>query len=193
MRNFRTRAVLALLALIALGAAGCASSQGARDLPDERSGIGTVTIDAVSSRFDIRVMEDVTRARDTVNAIVEEVWNLVPEAYVQLGVPIAGVNPEARLLGNNGFRAEGNFGDVRLSELVNCGRTMTGDIADEYDLRFEVMTQVHDAEGRSVVTSVVQATARPRGVSGNAVRCSSTGKLEREIVKRVRTELVGIE
>lgn len=193
MRTPPVRSALAALALVALGAAGCASSQGSQELPDERSGIGTVTIDAVSSRFDIRVMEDVSPVRDTVGAIVEEVWNLVPEAYVQVGVPIDGVNPEARLLGNNGFRAQGNFGDVRLSDLVNCGRTMTGDIAEEYDLRFEVMTQVHDADGRSVVTSVVAATARPRGVSGNTVRCSSTGKLEREIVKRVRTRLVGIE
>lgn len=191
-RTFRTRTALAALALVALGAPGCASSQGAQEVPDSRSAIGTMTIDAVSSRFDIRVMEDVTPVRDTVNAIVEEVWNLVPEAYVQLGVPIGGVNPEARLLGNNGFRAEGNFGDMRLSELVSCGRTMTGDIAEEYDLRFVVMTQVQDAEGRSVVTSVVRATARPRGVSGNAVRCSSTGKLEREIVKRVRAQLVGL-
>lgn len=193
MRNSRTGVALAALTLVALGAAGCASSQGAQELPDERSGVGTVTIDAVTSRFDIRVMEEVSPVRDTVNAIVEEVWNLVPEAYVQLGVPISGVNPEARLLGNNGFRARGNFGDTRLSELVNCGRTMTGDIADEYDLRFEVMTQVHDAEGKSVVTSVVEAVARPRGVSGNAVHCSSTGKLEREIVRLVRTQLVGIE
>lgn len=193
MRDVRTRSALAALALVALGVAGCASSRGADEVPDTRSGIGTLTIDALSSRFDIRVMEDVTPVRDTVSAIVEEVWNLVPEAYVRLGVPIEGVNPEARLLGTNGFRPDGNFGDMRLPELVNCGRTMTGEIADEYDLRFDVLTQVHDADGRSVVTTVVEASARPRGVSGNTVHCSSTGKLEREIVKRVRTQLVGIE
>lgn len=193
MTNLRATSLLAALTLLVLAGTGCASSQGARSLPDERSGIGTMSIDAASSRFDIRFMEDVSPVRDTVSAIVEEVWNLVPQAYLQLDVPIRGVNPEARLLGNTEFRAEGNFGDVRLSELVHCGRTMTGEIADRYALQFSVLTQVQEADGRSVVASVVEATARPRGVSGNTVRCSSTGKLEREIVKHIRLELVGIE
>lgn len=193
MRRFHRRAVQAALATaVLLAGAGCASS-GAESLPDENSGIGTVTIDAVSSRFDIEYMEDVSVTRDTVHAIAEEVWNLVPEAYVQLDIPIRGVNPDARLLGNTGFRARGHLADLRLSRLVNCGRTMTGDIADRYDVELKVLTQVHDVDGRSVVASVVEATARPRGVSGNPVRCSSSGRLEREIVTRVQTQLVGIE
>lgn len=192
MTTTTSRATSLVAAFALLVGVGCASS-GARSLPDERSGIGTMTIDAVSSRFDIQYMEDVSVVRDTVHAIVEEVWNLVPEAYVQLGIPIGGVNPEARLLGNTGFRARDDLSDLRLSRIISCGRTMTGDIAERYDVELEVLTQVHDAEGASVVASVVEATARPRGVSGNAVRCSSTGRLEREIVQRVRTQLVGIE
>lgn len=152
-----------------------------------------MTIDAVSSRFDIRYIENVSAVRDTVNAIVEEVWNLLPEAYVELGIPLGGVNPRARLLGNIGFRATGELGEMRISELLHCGRTMTGDIADQYQIHLRVLTQVRDADGTSVVSSMVDATARPQGVSGNAVRCSSTGRLESEIVKRVRSQLVGIE
>lgn len=184
---------VAVLALIAAGAAGCASSGGAEELPDQQSGIGTMRIDAVSSTFKFRYIEDVSPVRDTVNAIVEEVWNLLPEAYVQVGVPIAGVNPGARLLGNTNFRAQGNLGDMRLSDLVTCGRTMTGEIAEQYDLVFSVLTQIQEEDGKSLVSTVVDASARPRGVSGNAVTCSSTGELERAIVTRIRSQLVGIE
>lgn len=193
MRRLGERSVVVALILAALGTAACASSPGAQQLPEGRSAIGTMTIDAATSRFDIRYMEEVSPVEDTVNAIVEEVWNLVPEAYVQVGVPIGGVNPEARLLGNTSFQARGELAGTRLSDLVDCGRTMTGDIANQYDLQFSVLTQVREEGGKSVVATLVDATAQPRGVSGNAVACSSTGKLEREIVTRIRSQLLGIE
>lgn len=200
MKSFRTASLLTALAFLALGSVNCASSRSTESLPEARTGIGTTTISlggadirGMDARFSLREVDDVTPVRDTVNAIAEEVWSLVPEVYVQLGVPIHGVNPEARLLGNTSFRAEGNFAETRLSQLVNCGRTLTGDVADEYDLHFSVLTQVEEADGRSVVASLVEATARPRNVAGSPQRCSSTGSLEREIVKRVRTQLVGIE
>lgn len=187
------RSILGGLMLAALGFAACVSSRGAEELPSAQRGIGTMSIDAVTAQFDIRYVEDVSPVRDTVSAIVEKVWNLLPEAYAQLDVPIEGANPDARLLGNTGFRPHDRLADMRLSEVVSCGRTLTGELADQYDLQLKVLTQIHEAEGKSVVSSVVDATARPRGVSGNTVRCSSTGRLEHEIVTRIRSQLVNIE
>lgn len=195
--------IAALTAALALGATGCASGSGgssssredpaAQELPDAQSGIGTLTIDVISSRFRLDYIETVSPVSDTVSAIVEEVWNHVPQAYVDLGIPIGGVNPQARLLGNTSFQARGKLGDVRISELLNCGRTMTGSIANQFEITFRVLTQVEEADGKSLVSSVVDAIARPKGVSGNTVECSSTGRLENEIVDRVRAHLVGID
>lgn len=207
MSRFRTVPLTAALSVIAaLGVVGCASSGGSsspsssadedQQLPDAETGIGTMTIDVLNSfgsQFRVDYIEDVSPVSDTVNAIVEEVWSLVPDAYVDLGIPIAGVNPEARLLGNTDFRTRSEIADTRISKFLNCGRTMTGDIADQHDILLRVLTQVQDADGKSVVATVVDATARPRGRSGNTVQCSSTGRLENEIVTRVRSQLVGIE
>lgn len=203
MRTFRALSGLAALAVGAAVAVGCASSAPAEGIGEGERGItktnissmaiGSVPVDALTRRFDLRSVEEVSPVRDTVSATVEVVWNLVPQAYVDLGIPLAGVNPDARLLGNTGFRARETLGDLRISELVDCGRTIAGDIADRYHVYFHVLTQVKEADGEAVVVSVVDATARPTGVGGHAVQCSSRGRLEREILTRIRSHLVGIE
>ena len=187
---------LSLLAalLASLVAAACVST-GQREIAGEQSGVSSMNIDVgvVSSAYDLRYVEDLTPVVDTVGAPLEPVWNALPDAYVRLGIPLRSVNPEARLLGNDGFRARGELGGERISRYIHCGRTMTGDIADQYDIYMTILTQVQAVEGtdRTRVVSLVDARAQPTSRSGNAVRCSSRQRLEDAIVGAIGLALAG--
>lgn len=177
-----------VLLLLVVGLAGCAS--GATDLDGDRKVVWPLQFTGASRALDLRFVDAVTTYRDTVNAIIEEVWSRLPESYVELDIPIGGVNPDAWLLGNPGFRAHGRVGGTPLTDYLECGRTLTGDVADQYELRLAVMTQLHRIDGRTLVVSAVAATARPQSTSGNLQQCASTGRLEHRITNRIRENLV---
>lgn len=177
----------ALLLLLAV-AAGCASS--ASRLDEDRKVVWPLQVRGAPGAFDLRFVDAVTTSRDTVSAIIQEVWARLPESYAELGIPLDGVNPDAWLLGNAGFRAHGHLGATPMTEYLECGRTLTGDIADQYELRLAVVTQLREVDGRTLVVSAVAATARPQATSGNVRRCASTGRLEGRIVRRIRENLV---
>lgn len=182
------RSILLFAAVSAAALTACATSGPSR-IADEQRAMSSMRIDigGVSGAFDLRYMEDLRPAEDTIGAPLDAVWNALPGAYVQLDIPLASVNPDARLLGNDGFRAQGRLGEERISSYIHCGRTMTGSIADEADVFFVVLTQLQEVDaGRTRVVTLVDATARPSATSGNSVRCSSRGRLERALHRRVR-------
>lgn len=195
MHRIRSRGrvveLAAAAALAALATTACAS--GGAEMPQSQSGFSDVSIDGALSEYDLRLVTNVSPQVDTVDAIVEEVWNALPQAYVAVGVPIGGVNPEARLLGNKGFRVYRELGDHRVSDFLSCGRSITGSNADQLEVHLSVVSQLEETGGKTLVSTLVRGFAQPQGVSGNPIRCSSTGDLESDIVTRIRTALVGIE
>lgn len=110
------------------------------------------------------------------------VWRVLPGVYEQLGVPDHGAAPDELLYGSRNFRARRIEGD-RLSAFLDCGMGPTATPrADEYDVRMTVVSQVRDAgDGESLIETTVEASARPRGNSGNAVDCASRGTLESRV------------
>lgn len=121
----------------------------------------------------------------------DAVWGVLPAVYERLGVPDHGAAPGERLYGSRNFRARRIEGE-RLSTFVDCGMGPTATPrADEYDVRMTVVTRVLGSgdEGSRVETTV-EAAARPRGVSGNAVDCASRGALESRIATLVTLALM---
>ena len=177
-----------VLLLLLAGLTGCAS--GATDLDGDRKVVWPLQFTGASRTLDLRFVDAVTIYRDTVNAVIEEVWSRLPESYVELDIPIGGANPDAWLMGNPGFRVHGRLGGTPMTDYLECGRTLTGDVAEQYELRLAVMTQLHRIDGRTLFVSAVAATARPQSTSGNLRQCASTGRLERRIATRIRENLV---
>jgi hypothetical protein len=181
--------------LVSLVAAVACASTGQTEIADEQSGVSSMNIDVggMSSAYDLRYVEDLTPVVDTVDAPLDPVWNALPDAYVRLGVPLREVNPEAHLLGNDGFRVRGELGGERISRYIHCGRTMTGDIADQYDIYMTILTQVQAVEGtdRTRVVSLVDARAQPTSRSGNALRCTSSQRLEDAILGAIGLAMAG--
>lgn len=189
----RRLTILSALALAFAGLSACASGGGQESISEEQRGMSSMRIDVggLSGAFDLRYVEDIAPAEDTLDAPVARLWDALPGAYVELDIPLASVNAEARLLGNDGFRAQGRLGQERISQYIHCGRRMTGDIADRYEVYFTILSQVQDVEGtgRTRIVTLVDATASPSSTSGNAVRCSSRGRLEQRIHEKLRARV----
>lgn len=116
----------------------------------------------------------------------EDVWRVLPRVYAILGIPRPGGDAERRLFGAQGFEVKRIEGK-RLSEYIDCGMGPTAvPKADDYEITMSVVTQLSDGEnGATMVETVVQATGKPRAVSGNAVYCQSNGTLEARVTELV--------
>lgn len=120
--------------------------------------------------------------RRRVARAAERVWSALPAVYAGLAIPVAQRDDGARLLGNPGLRLRRQLGGVPLTRYLDCGRAQGGPSAETYEVTLAVATRVEaDGEGASVVSTGVQATARPVNFAGGEVRCASTGALEARI------------
>lgn len=144
----------------------------------------------VSHAFDLRQVGYLSPSEDVIGAPRDRVWNALPTAWVALDLPLRTVNAEAHLLDTELFEMRRKLGVERVSSFVNCGRSITGDLADRYEVYFRVLTQLKPAESpdSTHVITLVKATAHASATTGNLVRCSSTGRLERALLESTRVE-----
>lgn len=141
--------------------------------------------------FQLRMTEDIVLAVDTVGVEPDRLWPEVPAAYDALGVPITTVNAEARVIGAIEARVRGRIGNRPVSRFVRCGSTMTGEVADQYEVYLTSITQVEPVaadSGRSIVTSHVTAMAQGSATS-NTVQCATRGRLENDIREQLLLEV----
>lgn len=179
------------LALFLLATAvGCASSGQTEIRGTDRAMVSTqIRVGDVSNAFDLRYIEDITPREDTVPVDAGLAWGVLPQVYQELNIPLTSINQEARLLGTTRTAVRGELGDQRASRYFNCGRTMTGDVAEQYQLVVTALTQVQEVEGseeKARVVTLVDAFANPRGAASGSVRCGSTHRLEGQITDRIR-------
>ena len=166
---------------------GCAASQGV----PAGSGVERVQIVHTVQGEDVVVTtEEGTVTSEPVDSPLPQVWAALWVAYAELGIPLAIRDTVRTEIGNTGFRPR-RIGGMRLSEYLECGRGITATPnADRYDVTVSLKTRLREAEGGgTVLTTELNATAKPRDVSTNAVRCSSKGTLESRIVEGVKGAL----
>lgn len=127
----------------------------------------------------------------SVPAPVERVWAAVPAVYEEIGLAGGGLLRDGERSFAYRARMPRRLAAKRPSTYVSCGRGMTGNNADEYEVRLFVVTSGAPTETGSTIGTTVDASATPRGVSGAAVPCTSTGELERLIARALLTAAGG--
>lgn len=121
------------------------------------------------------------RSAATLPVSSTEAWAAIPGVYEQLGIPVTEVSPDMMTLGNPDFRTRRIDGN-RMGHYLDCGITNSGVLANIYDVTITISTRVVDApEGGAVVTTTLDAWARPRMTNGNPVHCSSKQRLEQRL------------
>ncbi len=176
--------IFMVLALAACGSAGAAPGP----VPEARISITA----AAGAMGGLRMYNEPGVGSRLVDAPLDSVWLALPKAYDLLGIPDAGVDPERTMFGNPGYRARRIEGE-RLSKYVDCGMGATAaPNADQYDVTVSVLTPLTPGEdGGTMVVTTVEATGKPRAVSGNPVYCQSKGTLEARVAQLVVWVLVG--
>lgn len=124
----------------------------------------------------------------TIAAPVDSAWKAVLGVYQELGIEPSIYITDARTIGNQSLKIRRVLGGVSLSRYLNCGAgTGVGPNADYYNVAMSVMTTLTaNTSGATNVVTRVDATAKPLSVGSNPVVCTSTGALERRIVKMLQ-------
>jgi hypothetical protein len=85
------------------------------------------------------------------------------------------------------MKAHKQLGSTPLSKFIDCGNTQGFPSADTYEVQLLVRTQLEgQADGTTVVATMVEAVGRPMMVAGEYTRCSSKGALEDRIADALK-------
>jgi hypothetical protein len=152
----------------------------------------TTRVEGARGTSEVRAVVDaVATAEAPVAAAPDKVFATLASVYDAFGVPVNTVLSDTRTVGARDARMPRRLGKVPLSQYLDCGTSAAGGapLADSYAVIMTVLTRVAPTpDGTSNVVTQVAAQARPITVAGNAVQCSSTGRLEGAINKRLAAE-----
>lgn len=170
----RTPRLLSLLALAACGGGGGIEPATA---PPRILTSGTT--------YEVSVANESDAGAVVIRAAPEIAWIALPGVFQALEIAPKHIDSGQKIMGNVDHSVRRRLGGEPLSIYLNCGSSMSGPIANNYDVKLSVISQLHPAEeGRTLIRSRVAATARSReGTSSSSVQCGTTGRLEARIAE----------
>jgi len=129
-----------------------------------------------------------TPAESEVRVPVARAWQVLPEVYEQLALPMNEILGAQKQIGTGLIKAQGRVGRLSMSRLIDCGYTSGISNADAYAINLMVRTQVvptKDSSATTVRTIVLASGKQSSTGGGGTVSCPSSGELERQIAKLV--------
>jgi hypothetical protein len=165
--------------------AACASGgSGVTSAPAAVEQTTRITSDAGTA--ELRTTRSDPTAAFAIAAPPERVFRALSSVYEELGLTVNVLDTQGRRIGVENGRIRRQLGGQRLSRYLECGERLGGRVAETDDISFTLLTQVTADGQNSTLRTLVDATARPIGVSGNPITCATTGNLEERIVALVR-------
>lgn len=165
--------------------AGCASGgSGVTSAPAAVEQTTRITSDAGTA--ELRTTRSDPTATFAIAAPPERVFRALSTVYQDLGLKVNVLDTQGHRIGIENGRIRRQLGGERLSRYLECGERLGGRVAETDDITFTLLTQVTADGANSTLRTLVDATARPIGVSGNPITCATTGSLEERIVAMVR-------
>ena len=105
-------------------------------------------------------------------ATPERTWAYLPIAYSKLGLSITRYDSASHIIEGERLRSGADFGGKQLSAMMNCGDVAGMPNVTRFEINIMVRSGVKGSGNNSTVASVVTATAKPGGVSGNQMPCT---------------------
>jgi hypothetical protein len=187
----------ALAASAGFAAGGCASSSKAEPDAGPPPPDNVVTVFRNGGREIAMSSARDDAARDVyVDAPAARVWEAVPIAYRRMGLEITASDPTRGELSTEYYRARARIGRARISTYVDCGSGALGlPNADNYQINFRAVTRLYpdSLNHKTTVRTILRATAKADGVSGDPVACLTTGELERLIGQYTTEALAAVK
>ena len=104
--------------------------------------------------------------------IPERTWQYLPIAYSRLGLTITRYDTSSHIIEGERLRSRAAFGGKELAAMMNCGDVAGTPNITRFDIDIQVRSGVKGFGNSSSVASVVTATAKPGGVSGDQMPCN---------------------
>jgi hypothetical protein len=156
---------------------GCATANAGPDM--------SATRDLVEDRHGvmIRTSSD-PGAQSSLPMDLDAAYAALGLAYQRFGIDIAMRDPGAHSLGNVHLTVRGTLHGRALSTYFACGSDVTGEpLANARRLTISVVSTLSVVDAATTrVTTVVSGEATSSGTSTTAAHCSSTGRLEQDLM-----------
>ncbi len=107
-------------------------------------------------------------------ATPERTWQYLPIAYSKLGLAITRYDSASHIIEGERLRSRADFGGKQLSAMMNCGDVAGMPNVTRFEINIQVRSGVKGSGSSSSVASIVTATAKPDGVSGDQMPCNVT-------------------
>ena len=178
-----------LRAVLSLAVVSTACASGGSSVEQGSYQQSHVIVDAPGGRYDLLLTREGYMSSDTLVAPTKSVWGALVQTYAGFGVPLQGADPAARMIATQYFHAHATFAGQRMSRWLECGSTLTGDIASNYEITMRFGSLIDTSVvGRSIVRTVLTATAVAPGSGTNNIECTSRGNLEKQIARLVASK-----
>lgn len=152
----------------------CASGSG---IPETRTDRSIVSVNAGAGESQLELTRNAAISSDVLPIGAEEIWARVPAVYEALGLPITGLDPEARIVGT--VQRVKRIAGKSIASYLNCPGAY-GNLAGSGDVYLTVRTQVIPTGGSAAtVRHEVGAVARSSTSGMSRVMCASNGSLEK--------------
>lgn len=144
------------------------------------------SVQGTSTGMEVRLNRDERAVSDMVTVSREDAWNALVRTYSVLELPIDVRGSGDGVLATERFRAPRELLDQPLGAFMDCGQGIDGPRVRLWQVRARLVTELEEGDDGVLVSTRLSGTARPRdGTSTDPIACSSTGRLEREIVRLV--------
>lgn len=121
----------------------------------------------------------------------EDVWSILPLVFEDVDLPPPAVDEGTWTMAVQNHTIMRRLGDSPLSNLLECGRDMSGYHADTHRIRLSVRTWLRPAaQGTEVRTRVEARAASVEGRAGT-IQCTSKGVLEARIANAAQARISG--
>lgn len=187
-RNLTTRAWIPSITLaLTLIASACAQSMSSSD--DSRS-IATATRSVGNpgaGHGDMTYYFDETAVVSHIAAAPNDAWAHVLTAYQEMGLEPDIQSATDLMVGVREVTLRRTLGERRISSYLNCGRDMTGELADRSTVRLSILTRLlPSAEGGTRIRTELMANATDNDGTSRTVRpCSSNNRLEMALAEHI--------
>lgn len=173
------------LCVLATAACAPAADPGPRTSPPERVVIAS---DAGSG---IIIQRHQHLGMHTFPVAAEQLWNKLPDAYAELGLPVPELDPTNRIVAVQNHTVMRRLKTSPLSVYIDCGSDLTGQLADKNRVRMTVKTWLEPESATStVVRTQLDASATSSERSG-WFECTTTGALEERIAHAIALQFGG--
>ena len=174
-----------MLSIVALSGCAAANTVPGRPTPDE-----TVRIVGPGRTIELTTSPAVAARVEAVGYPLHQVWRVLPAAYDSLAIPVSSIDTANHIIGTSGIKLRRRLGNVPLTRYLDCGDSQGAPSAETYEIHLSIVTRVQPgASGTTRVATTIEASGKPVTLSGEYVRCSSTGALESHLVTMLKAQL----